>query len=142
MAEAKTKRTGASVAQFIDGIVDEQVRTDCRAIVKMMQKATGAEPRMWGSSIVGFGSYRIRGASGGEAEWMLTAFAPRKRDITLYVMPFDGYKEMMSGLGKFTSGQSCLHIKRLADVHLPTLQKIVTASVRHMRAKYPPGSEQ
>jgi hypothetical protein len=133
MAELKTKLTTASVADFLNSIKDDQTREDCWAIVDIMRKAAKAEPRMWGPSIVGFGEYQYRYASGREGTWMLTAFSPRKTNITLYIMPgFEGYEELMSRLGEYTHGKSCVYIKRLSDIHLPTLKKLVTASVKHM----------
>jgi hypothetical protein len=136
MAAPKTRRHDASVDDFLNRIENERVRNDCRTITGLMQKATGAKPEMWGANIVGFGTYRYKYASGVEVDWMLTAFSPRKHNITLYVMPgFDRYDELTSQLGKHSSGKSCLYIKRLADIHLPTLEKLVKASVRHMRAR-------
>ena len=104
-----------------------------------MQKATNAEPQMWGASIVGFGSYHYKYASGREGDWMLTAFSPRKQNITLYIFGgFEGYDELMAQLGKHSCGKSCVYIKRLSDVHLPTLKKLIKASVKHMRKTHPP----
>ena len=138
MAELKTKLTGASVDSFLDTIKDAQVRDDCRAIAGMMQKATKSPARMWGSSIVGFGTCRYTYASGREGEWMLTGFSPRKQNITLYLMSgFDRYDELMAALGTHSCGKSCLYIKRLSDVHLPTLRKLIAASVKHMQATHP-----
>lgn len=131
MADAKTKVRGASVDAFLEAIPNDQIRDDCRTVAALMRKATKAEPRMWGTNIVGFGTRQQRYADGREATWMVTAFAPRKQNITLYLDPaFDGRDELLPKLGKHTIGQSCLHIKRLSDVHLPTLEKIVKASVR------------
>src|SRR5262249_33718344 len=122
MAELKTKRNDASVDDFLDAIKDEQVRKDCRAIADIMQKATKAKPQMWGSSIVGFGSFLYKYGSGRENEWMLAAFSPRKQNITLYLWPgFEGYDDLMAQLGKHSCGKACVYIKRLSDVHLPTL---------------------
>ena len=133
MAELKTKLTQASVDDYLDAIPDTQVRQDCWAIVDIMQEATHAKPQMWGSSIVGFGSYRYKYASGREADWMLTGFAPRKQNITLYIMDgFEQYDELLAQLGKYTCGKSCLYIRRLSDVDLPTLKQLVQASVQHM----------
>jgi Domain of unknown function (DU1801) len=133
MAELKTKRNEASVDDFLDAIKDEQVREDCRTIADIMQKATKAKPQMWGTSIVGFGSYHYKYASGREGDWMLTAFSPRKQNITLYVYGgFEGYDELMARLGKHSCGKACIYIKRLSDVHLPTLKKLINASVNHM----------
>jgi len=138
MAELKTKPTGASVEAFFDSIADEQRREDCRAIAKMMQKATKARPAMWGSSIVGFGTLNYTYASGREVEWMMTGFSPRKQNITLYIMAgFDKYDDLMAKLGTYSCGKSCLYIKRLSDVHVPTLTKLVESSVKHMRKRYP-----
>ncbi len=139
MAELKTKLNDASVDDFLNSIKDEQVREDCRTIAEIMRKATNAEPKMWGSSIVGFGSYHYKYASGREGDWMLTAFSPRKQNITLYIYGgFEGYDELMAQLGKYSCGKSCVYVKRLSDVHLPTLKKLVKASVKHMLKTYPP----
>ena len=143
MAELKTKRNDASVDDFLDSIKDEQVRKDCRAIADIMQKAAKAKPQMWGPSIVGFGSRRYKYASGREIDWMLIAFSPRKQNITLYISSgFDGYDELTAKLGKHSSGKGCLYIKRLSDVHLPTLKKLINASVKHMLKTNPPGERQ
>jgi hypothetical protein len=134
MAELKTKATTASVDAFLDALPDGEMRKDCRAIVGLMRKATQAEPRMWGAGLVGFGRYHYKYASGREGEWMLTAFAPRKNRITLYVMPgSEGHGELMAKLGRYTGGKSCIHIKRLTDLHLPTLKKLLDQSVRHLK---------
>ncbi|HMV47243.1 MAG TPA: DUF1801 domain-containing protein [Blastocatellia bacterium] len=139
MAEPKTKLTEASVEDFLNAIKDEQTRQDCFAIVELMRKITKAEPKMWGTSIVGFGTYRYVYASGKEGDWPLTGFSPRKQNLTLYVMAgFDEYDELMEKLGKFSCGKSCIYIKRLSDLHLPTLKKLITASVKHLLKTYPP----
>jgi hypothetical protein len=137
MAELKTKLDkNASVDEFLNSIKDEQVRQDCWMIVDIMQKATKSKPQMWGSSIVGFGSYHYKYASGREGDWMLTAFSPRKNNITLYIMSgFDGYDELLDRLGKYSCSKSCLYIKRLSDIHLPTLRKLVKTSVQHLLKK-------
>jgi hypothetical protein len=133
MAELKTKRNDASVDDFLDAIKDEQVRKDCRAIADIMQKATKAKPQMWGSAIVGFGSRRYKYDSGREIDWMLIAFSPRKQNITLYISSgFEGYDELMAKLGKHSCGKGCIYIKRLSDVHLPTLDKLIKGSVNHL----------
>jgi hypothetical protein len=98
---------------------------------------------MWGTSIVGFGSYHYKYASGREADWMLTGFSPRKQNITLYIMAgFEQYHEMLARLGKHTCAKSCLYIKRLSDVHMPTLKQLVQASVQHMRTTNQPDRQQ
>ncbi len=138
MAEPKTKQTTASVEDFINAVKDENMREDCWAVVKLMQDLTKAEPKMWGPSIVGFGLYTYKYASGRGGDWPLTGFSPRKQNLTLYVMPgFDEYDELMDKLGKFTCGKSCIYVKRLSDLHLPTLKKLITASIKHLRKTYP-----
>jgi hypothetical protein len=131
MAELKTKRNDASVDDFLNAIKDEQVRQDCWALVDIMQKAMKSKAQMWGTSIVGFGSYRYKYSSGREMDWMLTAFSPRKQNLTLYIWPgFEGYDELMAQLGKHSCGKACIYIKRLSDIHLPTLKKLINGSVR------------
>ena len=129
MPEVKTKLTAASVDDFLDAIENDQVRDDCRTIVGIMEKAAKAPPRMWGTSIVGFGTQRSTYASGREAEWMLTAFSPRKQNITLYLGHLDEQRDLLDKLGTHSCGKGCLYIKRLSDVHLPTLTKLVKSSV-------------
>jgi hypothetical protein len=139
MSEIKTKVNDASVADFLNSIPDARVRQDCWTIAGIMQAATRAEPRMWGTSIIGFGQYHYKYASGQEADWMLIGFAPRKTNITLYIMAgFEQYEELLSKLGKYTHAKSCLYIKRLSDVHLPTLEALVRASVLHMMNTHSP----
>ena len=137
MGEAKTRLTGASVDKFLDAIENEQVRDDCRTIAGIMEKAAKAPPRMWGTSIVGFGTRRNTYASGREAEWMLTAFSTRKQNITLYLGHLDEQRDLLDKLGNHSCGKGCLYIKRLSDVHLPTLTKLVKSSVALAR-KSPP----
>lgn len=138
MYEAKTKPTAVSVDAFLDAIEDDQARDDCRAIAVLMEKITKEKPRMWGLSIVGFGTYHYQYASGHEGDSMLTGFSPRKGNITLYLMPgLDHFDELFDQLGKHKRGKGCLYIKRLSDVHLPTLKKLITESVKHLKKLYP-----
>jgi len=138
MAELKTKENDRSVEAFLAGIEDAQKQADCRALVAIMQDATGAAPRMWGESIVGFGHYHYKYASGREGDWFLTGFAPRKQNLTLYIMAgFDNYEALLGRLGKHTTGKSCLYVKRLADVDMPVLTELVVESVAHMKATNP-----
>jgi hypothetical protein len=134
MAEMKTKATGASVKAFLDAIADEQVRDDCRQISSLMEAATKSKARMWGDKIVGFGTRKLRYANGKEVDWMIIAFAPRAKSIALYIGANpEAYRELKNDLGKHSGGgTSCLHIKRLSDVHLPTLKKLVKSSVAHL----------
>ena len=134
MAELKTKQTEASVKEFLNKIPDKQRRDDCFAIAKMMEDATGMKPKMWGPSIIGFGSYHYKYDSGREGDWMITGFSPRKNDLTLYLMMgFEKHQELMEQLGKHKTSKSCLYIKRLDDVHVPTLKKLIKESVKQLR---------
>lgn len=134
MAELKTKQTKASVKDFLNQITDEERRKDCFAVAKMMEEITGEKPKMWGPSIVGFGVYHYKYASGHEGDWPITAFSPRKRDLTLYIMPgFEPFGELMKQLGKHSTGKSCLYIKRLSDIHIPTLKKVIKESVKRTK---------
>jgi Domain of unknown function (DU1801) len=133
MAELKTKPTKQSVSAFINSITDEQRRKDCQAVFELMSKVTKAKPEMWGSSIVGFGRYHYKYATGREGEWMLTGFSPRKGDLTLYIMPgFAAVPELMKQLGKHKTGKSCLYIKKLADIDMKVLKKIVEEGLKQM----------
>ncbi|MCM3904728.1 MAG: DUF1801 domain-containing protein [Pyrinomonadaceae bacterium] len=136
MAELKTKPTKESVSGFLKKISDKSRREDCLKVLEIMKDATGEEPEMWGSSIVGFGRYRYKYASGTKGEWMITGFSPRKNDLTLYIMRgFDGVSDLMARLGKHKTGKSCLYIKKLADVDLGVLTKIVEKSVKGMASR-------
>jgi hypothetical protein len=138
MAELKTKVNDASVDKFIQSVKDETTRADCYKIIEIMSKATKAEPKMWGASIVGFGSYRYKYASGREGDWMLVGFSPRKQNLTLYIMSgFEEYDSLLKKLGKHSTGKSCLYIKRLADVDMKVLRELVTRSVKHMQKAHP-----
>ena len=133
MAELKTKPTDVPVADYLNAIENDQVRQDCWIITGIMQAATKAEPVMWGDSIVGFGTYHYVGKSGREGDWPLISFSPRKQNISLYIMSgFEQYEELLAKLGKYSRSKSCLYIKRLSDVHLPTLEKLIHESVTYM----------
>lgn len=134
MAELKTRPTQASVKEFLNQIPDEQRREDCFAVAKMMEEITGEKPKMWGPSIVGFGTYHYKYASGQEGDWPVAAFSPRKRDLTVYLMVgFTKHSELMKQLGKHSTGKSCLYIKRLSDIHIPTLKKLIKQSLKDLR---------
>ena len=133
MAELKTKRNEQSVSEFLGSIPDEVKRQDCFTLLEIMKEATQTEPHMWGEAIVGFGSYHYHYATGREGDWFLTGFSPRKQNLTLYIMTgFDYYDTLLGKLGKHTTGKSCLYVKRLADIDLPTLKELVRRSVEHM----------
>ena len=117
MADNKTRPTRASVTKFMAAIRDPGMRADAKKVAAMMRRATGKRARMWGPSIVGYGSYHYRYDSGREGDFMITGFSPRKQALTIYIMPgFDRFRALMSKLGKYRTGKSCLYIKRLADV--------------------------
>lgn len=133
MAEPKTKPTQASVKEFLNQVPDKERREDCFAVAKIMEEITGEKPKMWGPSIVGFGTYHYKYASGREGDWPVAAFSPRKKDLTVYLMPgFDNRTELMQKLGKHSTGKSCLYIKRLSDIHLPTLKKLIKVSLKYL----------
>ncbi|HKV36989.1 MAG TPA: DUF1801 domain-containing protein [Pyrinomonadaceae bacterium] len=135
MAEAKTKPTKASVTQFIDKIPDAARREDCFAIAKMMEEITGSKPVMWGPSIIGFGTFSYKYASGHEGDWPIAAFSPRKQDLTLYLtIGFEKYEDLLGQLGKHRKSKACLYIKRLSDIHVPTLKKLIKLSVKDLKA--------
>lgn len=134
MAEPKTKPTNQSVESFFKSLPDPQVRQDCLTITKLMKEATRSEPKMWGPSIVGFGSQHYKYASGREGDWPVIGFSPRKQNLTLYIMSaFDEQAELLKKLGKHTAGGSCLYIKRLSDIDLSTLKKLIRASVKNKK---------
>jgi hypothetical protein len=134
MSEPKTKQTDASVEAFLTAVVNEKRRDDCRAVMEIMTEITGEEPKMWGSSLIGFGSYHYKYASGQEGDWPITAVSPRKQSLTLYIMSgFDRHEELMGKLGKYKTGKSCLYVNKLEDVDLPTLRTLIAESVEHMR---------
>lgn len=139
MAELKTTKSKASVTAFINAVEDDQVRKDCEAVSALMQKITKAKPAMWGPGIIGFGSVRLRYATGRELDWMVTGFAPRQGNITLYVLgDYPERDALLARLGPHKASDSCLHIKRLSDVHLPTLTKLIATAVRHVKKTNPP----
>jgi len=139
MAEPKTRPTTASVPAFLAGISDAGMRADCEALVALMSEVTKAPPVMWGTSIVGFGSYPYRYERGRALDWPLTGFAPRTRQLVLYVMPgCDGYGAMVAALGPAKCGASCIYVKRLADLNQPALKRLLKASVAHLKATHPP----
>ena len=138
MAELKTKVNDQPVAAFLDGVADEGCRQDCYTILEMMKKATHAEPKMWGDSIVGFGSYHYTYASGRGGDWLLTGFSPRKQNLTLYIFGgFERYEDLLGRLGKHTLGKGCVYIKHLGDVDQDVLRQLVKKSVEQMRAEPP-----
>ena len=136
MAEPKTRPTGASVRAFLASLEDEK-RVDCAVLAKLMRSASGERAAMWGTSIVGFGSYHYTYASGRSGDWPLVGFAPRARDLTVYIMPgFTPYAKLLAKLGRHEHSKSCLYLRRLADVDLGVLRELIERSVADMRKKY------
>lgn len=141
MVELKTKKTNASVNAFLNKVKIKQRREDCFKVLELMKEITGEEPKMWGSSIVGFGTYHYVYASGREGDWMISGFSPRAQSLTLYIMAgFDKYDEFMKKLGKYKTGKSCLYISKLDDVDQSVLKRLIKASVAHMKKRYKPTS--
>jgi hypothetical protein len=139
MAELKTKPTKVNVAAFVSKIADAKKRADTKALIAMMKEATKSEPVMWGASIVGFGSHRYAYASGRTGDWPVIGLSPRAQNLTLYIMPgFAEFGDLLGRLGPHSTGKSCLYIKRLSDIDLPTLKKIVTKSVAKMKKRTKP----
>ena len=138
MAELKTKQTEASVEKYLDTIADPRRRADCLAIAALMKRVTGYEPTMWGPSIVGFGSYHYLYASGHEGDACLAGFSFRKPEIVVYIADgFESREQLLQQIGKHRTGKSCLYIKRLSDIDVGVLEKIVKASVAEARRRYP-----
>lgn len=138
MAELKTKPTEASVEAYLDTIADPRRRADCEAISAMMKRLTKCEPRMWGPSIVGFDSYHYRYASGHEGDACLAGFSFRKPEIVVYIADgFESREELLRQIGKHRTGKSCLYIKRLSDIDVGVLEKLVKASMAEARRRYP-----
>jgi hypothetical protein len=135
VTELKTQPIDKSVIDFLNGVENEKKRQDSFKILALMQEVTGEKPQMWGESIVGFGSYHYRYASGREGEWFLTGFSPRKQALTLYIMSgFSEYDDLLSKLGKFKTGKACLYIKKIEDVDIDILKELVRKSAERMAA--------
>lgn len=132
LVEIKTKPTAASVEDFIQAIADEQKRKDCFVLIDMMKKATGEEPKLWGSSIIGFGNRRYKSPNTGrEVDWLLIGFSPRKANLSLYIsVNIQEHAEALQKLGKHKTGVGCLYINKLEDVDVKVLQKMITTTVK------------
>jgi hypothetical protein len=136
-AELKTKPTKADVEKFLNNIKDDKNRDDAFKILKMMKQITREKPKMWGPSIIGFGSYHYKYESGREGDMCIIGFSPRKQSLTIYIMPgFDRYEKLMKKLGKFKTGKSCLYINKLEDVDIKVLRELIAQDVKYMKKKY------
>lgn len=134
MAENKTQATKTDVKEFLNAIDNDQRKKDCYTLQALMEEITGVAPVMWGPSIVGFDKYQYKYASGREGEFMITGFSPRKQNLSIYIMSgFERYPGLMSKLGKYKTGKSCLYIKSLEDINVTVLQALITHSVEFMR---------
>lgn len=134
-AELKTKPNKLSVEKFLKSIDDKKRREDSLVILDIMKKISKDEPKMWGTSIVGFGDYHYKSKSGREGDWFITGFSPRKASLSLYIMSgFNEYEELLSKLGKFKTGVSCLYINKLEDINMSILKKLITLSVKKMKS--------
>ena len=130
MAQNKTQPTNASVARYLAAITDEERRRDCEALLKLMSRVTGEPPRMWGASIVGFGTYHYRYASGREGDSCLAGFSSRKGDLSVYcLVGGPGQDSLLAKLGRHKAGKGCLYVKRLADVDLKVLETLLAEGV-------------
>lgn len=137
MYKLKTRQTESSVRAYLGEIKDEQRRRDCETLVALMSKVTGEAPKMWGTGIVGFGSYHYKYASGHEGDACLVGFSSRKDAISLYITPcFADHDRLVAELGKLKAGKACLYVKRLSDINLGILKKIVSKSVAETRRRY------
>ena len=129
LAEIKTKPTSTSVESFIDSIADNQKREDSRVILKMMEKAMKEKPKMWGSSMIGFGDVRYKSpATGREVDWFKIGFSPRKTNFSLHLIDLKRHADALSKLGKHKTGVGCLYINKLEDVDIKILEKIINAA--------------
>ena len=133
MAELKTKKTALSVETFVKSIKDELQRNDCMTVIDLMKKATKSQPKMWGSAVIGFGDRHLIYDSGRELDWFVIGFSPRKAALTFYAMGA-AEAELLNKLGKHTTGKGCLYIKRLADVNIAVLKKIIDSAVKRHSA--------
>ncbi len=138
MAELKTKVSKASVSAFVKVVEPEEKRKDILTLLKIFEEATGEKPKLWGESIIGFGSYHYESErSAQKGDWMLTGFSPRKQNLTLYIMPgFKEYGDLMEKLGKYKTSVSCLYIKRLSDIDTKVLTKLIKRSLADMKKRY------
>lgn len=136
MSELKTKPTNVSVTTFLNSVTPEEKKKDCFEILSMMKKITGEEPVMWGTSIVGFGSYHYKYKTGHEGDMCLTGFSPRKNAITFYLMlmtNLENYQLLLSKLGTYKTGVGCLYIKRLSDVNKDVLYQLINEATNRLK---------
>jgi hypothetical protein len=139
MAELKTKQTDSDVTEFINSFADsEQKKKDSFELIKIMKELTGSEPKMWGPSIIGFGSYHYKSErSSQEGDWPLIGFSPRKAAISLYVYTAaKEHEHLLEGLGKYKMGKACIYVKKLSDIDEAVLRKLAKATISFLKSKY------
>ena len=138
MAELKTMQTSGNVTAFLEGIKDQKMREIASVVLDLMRSVTKLEPAMWGSSIVGFGSYHYVYDSGHEGDSYLVGFSPRKAALTVYSMGgFPNHSTLMKKIGTCKTGKGCIYIKSMDDIHIPTLRQLIKESVQHLKQRYP-----
>ena len=138
MSKNKTVQTDASVLAFIDAVDNEQKRRDSYELIDLLRNITGCNPKMWGSSLIGFGEYHYRYESGREGAFFVAGFSPRKTALTVYIMPgFEKYEELLGRLGPYKTGKSCLYLKNLDAIDRGVLEEIIRDSVEVMKNKWP-----
>ena len=137
MAKNKTQPNDSDVNVFIESVDEDKKRADCFKLLQIMQEITNEPPKMWGPSIVGFGTYHYKYESGREGDFFKAGFSPRKQNLTLYIIPgFERYEKLMADLGKYKTGKSCLYVKSLDDIDLDILKELIRDSVSYMNKKY------
>jgi len=133
MPDLKTQQNEDDIFLFLESVSNQQRKEDAFKVLSLITEIVGEEPKMWGTSIIGYGSYHYKYESGREGDWFLTGFSPRKQSLTLYIMAgFDEYDDLMSKLGKHKTGKSCLYINKLSDVDMDVLKELIAKSVIHM----------
>ena len=137
MGDLKNTPTDENVNEFLNGIENDKKREDSITILNLMKKITGEEPKMWGPSMIGFGSYHYKYDSGREGDWFLTGFSPRKRNFSLYIMAgFEQYENLLQKLGKHQTGKTCLYVNQLDDIDINILEELIRKSVDYVKQKY------
>jgi hypothetical protein len=142
MSPNKTQPNEQSVVQFLTAVTPEHKRQDAFTLLEMMERLSGFNAKMWGPSIVGFGEYHYRYASGREGDFMRIGFSPRKANLALYIIAgVDNHQDLLDQLGKHRTGKSCLYVNKLGDIRLPVLEELISKALAHMAEKYPEGAQ-
>lgn len=136
-AELKTKENSGDINKFLLSVDNEQKRNDSFVLLELMKKITKEEPKMWGNSIIGFGNYHYKYESGREGDWFLCGFSPRKQNLSIYLMcNFDGLEDLLTDLGKYKKSVGCLYIKKLEDINIKVLEKMIKRAIQILKKKY------